>query len=114
VAKWVDPLKGKLFGAVTLLKFGLAEFSHPLDECLQAQCHLRFLPFIFNMWRKEMFVHPLGFDVYVNVEPLLGGTLLAAPKLSVHVLLPTVATQCQADPREDLPIIVGEIIEVPE
>jgi hypothetical protein len=61
-----------------------------------------------------MFVHPLEFGVYVNVEPLSGGTLLAALELSVQVLLLTVVTQRQPDPREDLPIIAGEIIEVQE
>jgi hypothetical protein len=40
-----------------------------------------------------MFVHPLEFGVYVNVEPLSGGTLLASLELSVQVLLPTVVTQ---------------------
>jgi hypothetical protein len=39
-----------------------------------------------------MLVRPLGFDVYVSVKQLLGGTFLAAPELSVHILLLTVAT----------------------
>jgi hypothetical protein len=59
-----------------------------------------------------MLVHPLGFIVYVNMKPLLGGTFLAAPKLSVQVLLPMMAMQRQPDPREDWPIIAGGIIKV--
>jgi hypothetical protein len=61
-----------------------------------------------------MFVRPLGFGAYVNVEPLLRGALPGALELSIHVLLPTVAMQRQSDPREDLPIIVGTIIEILE
>jgi hypothetical protein len=72
VGEWVDLLKGKLFDAVTRLKTSLVEFSHPLDQCSQARCHLKFLSLFFNMRQKEMFVRSLGFDVYVNVKPLLG------------------------------------------
>jgi hypothetical protein len=33
-AKRADPPKGKLFDAVTCLESNLADFSHPLDQCL--------------------------------------------------------------------------------
>jgi hypothetical protein len=61
-----------------------------------------------------MLVHPLGFDMYVNVEPLLRSTFPAAPELSIQVLLLMVVTQRQPDHREDLPIIAGGIVKVPE
>jgi hypothetical protein len=38
-----------------------------------------------------MLARPLGFTVFVNMKLPLRGTFLAAPELSVQVLLPTVA-----------------------
>jgi hypothetical protein len=113
-AKGVNPSKGKLFDIVTCLKSGLVEFSHPLDQCLQARCHLRFVPLILNLRWKEMLVRPLGFGIYANMEPLSGGTFLAAPECSVQVFLLAVAVQCEPDPREDMFIITSRIVEVSE
>jgi hypothetical protein len=61
-----------------------------------------------------MLVQPLGFVVYVNMKPSLGGTFPAALEQSVHVLLPTVAMQCYPNAKEDFAIISSKIIEIPE
>jgi hypothetical protein len=72
--------KGELFGVVAHLKFDLVEFGHSLDQCFKVRCYFKFLPLIFIQRWKEMFVRPLEFDMYINMEPLLGGTFLAAPE----------------------------------
>jgi hypothetical protein len=61
-----------------------------------------------------MLVHPLGFDMYVNMKPLSGGAFPASPERGVQVLLLTVVTQHQPDTREDFFIIAGEIVEIPK
>jgi hypothetical protein len=40
-----------------------------------------------------VFVHPLGFSVSINEEPLLGGTFLAALECGIQVFLPAVVVQ---------------------
>jgi hypothetical protein len=89
----VGPLKGHLFGAETRLESGLAKFSHPLDQCLQVRCQLRFLPLIINMRRKEVFVRPLGFSVYINEEPLSGGSFLVALERGIQVFISVMTMQ---------------------
>jgi hypothetical protein len=89
--KRVNPPKCKLFEAVTRSKTGLAEFNYPIDQCLQAWCHLRFSPLINNHGREKMLVCTLGISVHINKEPLLGGTFPAALESGIQVLLLVVA-----------------------
>jgi hypothetical protein len=61
-----------------------------------------------------MLIRPLGSDMYINVKPLSRGAFLAAPEHSIHVLLWTVETKRQSDPREDMFVIAIRIVEVLE
>jgi hypothetical protein len=56
VAERANPPKSKLFGAVACPKTGVMEFSHPLDKCSQARCHLQFSSLIVDMWQQQMLV----------------------------------------------------------
>jgi hypothetical protein len=40
-----------------------------------------------------MLVRPLEFSMYVNMEPLSGGTFPTTPERSVHAFILTVAVQ---------------------
>jgi hypothetical protein len=73
-----------------------------------------FLLLILNLRWKEILVRPLGFGVYVNMEPLLGGAFLATPERSIQVFILTAAAQRQPDACEDIFVIMNEIIEVLE
>jgi hypothetical protein len=48
MAKGVNSPKGEFFDAVARLKISLVEFSHPLDQSGQAQCHRWLTPFVFD------------------------------------------------------------------
>jgi hypothetical protein len=48
MAKGANSPKGEFFGAVAGLKIGLTEFSHPLDQSGQAQCHRQLASFVFD------------------------------------------------------------------
>jgi hypothetical protein len=66
------------------------------------------------MWRKEKFVHLLGFSVSINKEPPLRGTFLAALQCGIQVLLSTMAAQRQPDPGEDFLVIQDQTTKIPE
>jgi hypothetical protein len=66
----------------------------PVDQSLKARRDLRFPLLILDQRQKKMLVWPLGFIMYVNMKPLLGGTFLAAPEHSIQVLPLTVAAWC--------------------
>jgi hypothetical protein len=74
MAKSANSPKSKLFGIVACLKTGLAEFSHPLDQCSQARCHFQVPPLIINVRWKQMLARPLVEDVHIN-KKLLGRTI---------------------------------------
>jgi hypothetical protein len=48
MAEGVNSSKGEFLGAVAGLKPSLMDFSHPLDQSVQAQQHRRLAPFIFD------------------------------------------------------------------
>jgi hypothetical protein len=113
-ATWVDPPNGKFFGAVTCPKPGLTEFSHPLDQCLQARSKFRLLSLIINLQWKEMLVCPLRFIMYINMEPLLGGAFPAALERGVQILIPTMVAQRKPNLGEDLFVIPRRRIKILE
>jgi hypothetical protein len=112
--KWADPLNGKFFTAVACPKPDLVEFSHPCDQCFQAQCQFRLLPLIINMRQKEMLVRPLGFNMYINMELFLGGAFSVALELGIWILISTMVMQRQPNPREDMLVISSRRIKIPE
>jgi hypothetical protein len=85
MAKRVNPLKSKFFGAVACPKTSLAEFSHPSNQRMQAWCRFMLFPLIIDMQWKEVLVHPLRSGVYINEKPLSGSTFPGAPKGGVQV-----------------------------
>jgi hypothetical protein len=89
----VNPPENKLFDAMACPKTGVAEFSHPLDQCSQAWCYFRFSPLVINEQRKQMLVCPLGENVHINKKPLLGCTFLATLEDGLQVLLPVMAVK---------------------
>jgi hypothetical protein len=109
--KRADPSKSELLGVVTRLKSSLVEFSHPLDQCLQARRQFRLLPLIINMRRKEVFVRPLRFRVNFNKEPPLRGVCPSALEGGVQVFFLTVAMQRHPNSEENLLVILGWTIK---
>jgi hypothetical protein len=61
-----------------------------------------------------MFVCLLGFSMYINMEPLLGGTFPASLELGIQKLILAMAVQRQPNAGEDLLIISGKRIKILE
>jgi hypothetical protein len=61
-----------------------------------------------------VFVHPLGFNVSINEEPLSRGAFPATLECGVQVFIPVRAAQRQPDLGEDLFIVWSRRIKVPE
>jgi hypothetical protein len=109
-----NSLKGEFLNVVAILKPGLTEFSHPLDQSCQAWCHRRLAPFVFDERGKHKLVHPLQLNMHIHRKPLLLRVLLGALEGGINILLTTMMTKCQPDPRiNDLGVSVQRV-EIPE
>jgi hypothetical protein len=64
-------------------KTGITEFRRPFDQGSQTRCHLRLSPLIIDEWRKQMSVHPLRGNVYINQEHLQEEPLLELLKVAL-------------------------------
>jgi hypothetical protein len=113
VTEKVNSPESKFFSAVACLKTDIAEFSHPLDQGSQEQCHLRFCPLVIDEWRKHISVHPLRGSVHINQEPPSGGTPQGALEGGINVLLSAAAIKRQRDPIVNDLVIVGQTVKVP-
>jgi hypothetical protein len=89
----VNPLKIKLFDAVACPKTDVAEFSHPLGQSGQAQCHLLLSLLVIDKRREQMSINPLRGNIHINQEPPLGRAPPEALEGGINVSLPMAATQ---------------------
>jgi hypothetical protein len=87
MTKGVSSLKGEFFSAVVGLNPGLTEFSHPLDQSNQAQCHRWLTPFVFDERGEQKLVHPLRFNMHIHQKTLLLRVLPGALEGGINVLL---------------------------
>jgi hypothetical protein len=114
VSKRANLSKSKFFGIMACPKTGITEFRRPFDQGSQTRCHLRLSPLIIDEWRKQMSVHPLRGNVYINQEPPSGGTPPRALEGGIDVVLLVAVTQQQPDPRADDLVIMSRRVEVIE